>query len=141
MCCISTRSIFFARSFHLPKGNFRIVQTLFFSFDLMCWCWQTDPVERPSFQTIYRFLTVTHKVWLVLAFSWYSYTISSQLINEYSFCTSDILISEISNRRVTFKRTMQWRQVLPKILFQSFQWGGKFTVNVNRWNLQRWNVT
>lgn len=84
MCCISTRSIFIARSFHLPKGNFRIIQTLFFSFDLMCWCWQTDPVERPSFQTIYRFLTVTHKVWLVLAFSWYSYTISSQLINEYS---------------------------------------------------------
>lgn len=30
-------------------------------YDLMCWCWQNDTVERPSFQTIYKFLVITHK--------------------------------------------------------------------------------
>lgn len=38
---------------------------LFFRYDLMCWCWQNDTVERPSFQTIYKFLVITHKVRVV----------------------------------------------------------------------------
>lgn len=37
----------------------------FFRYDLMCWCWQNDTVERPSFQTIYKFLVITHKVRVV----------------------------------------------------------------------------
>lgn len=65
-----------AKSFkHVPAWYYTFVYTRHFAmlkfhrYDLMCWCWQNDTVERPSFQTIYKFLVITHKVRVVWVFS------------------------------------------------------------------------
>lgn len=60
---------------HVPAWYYTFVYTRHFAmlefhrYDLMCWCWQNDTVERPSFQTIYKFLVITHKVRVVWVFS------------------------------------------------------------------------